>query len=49
MQIKQTIQELDINVQSYHVKGHQDRNKNIHEISYEEQLNIEADKLATAA
>jgi hypothetical protein len=50
MQIMQTIRLLDIEIPSIHVKGHQDDNKSpIENLSYESQLNIKADALATKA
>eukprot|EP00978_Attheya_sp_CCMP212_P007874 scaffold18320_cov37-Attheya_sp.AAC.2 len=49
MQIIATIKELDIDIHTKHVKGHQDDDKTYGQLSYEAQLNIQADRLATQA
>jgi hypothetical protein len=49
MQIIATIKELDIDIHTKHVKGHQDDDKTYDQLSYEAQLNIQADRLATQA
>lgn len=50
MQIMHTIRTLDTEIPSIHVKGHQDDDDTpIEHLSYESQLNIKADLLATKA
>jgi hypothetical protein len=50
MQIMHTIRTLDTEIPSIHVKGHQDDDDTpIEQLSYESQLNIKADLLATKA
>jgi hypothetical protein len=50
--IKETIETLGKNwifIKEKHVRGHQDRIADYHNLSHEEQLNVEADKEATNA
>jgi ribonuclease HI len=49
MEITNTITELDIELNTEWVKGHQDDIKNTEVLSYASQLNIQADRLATSA
>eukprot|EP00978_Attheya_sp_CCMP212_P034918 scaffold149325_cov37-Attheya_sp.AAC.1 len=49
MQIIATIKELDIDIHTKHVKGHQDDDATYDQLSYEAQLNIQSDRLATQA
>jgi hypothetical protein len=49
MEIIKTIKELDIELETQWVKGHQDDHRDHTQLSYESQLNIQADILATSA
>ena len=49
MEIINTIKELDIELETQWVKGHQDDNRDHTQLSYESQLNTQADILATSA
>jgi hypothetical protein len=49
MQIINTIRDLDIEILTHHVKGHQDKTIPLKQLSYPSQLNVHADWLATQA